>query len=105
MGTIGPVLHNTAIAALVITNVAVLLRFYTRIFIQHKFAADDWLVLVCQLVFIGYMVCILEDTSHGFGDHLVEVLKVDPHNLMVIMKVRPNFQFSRSMCIEYYSLT
>ncbi len=47
MGILGPVLHNTAIAALVITPVAVLLRFYTRIFIQHKFAANDWLVLVC----------------------------------------------------------
>ncbi len=88
MGTLGPVLRYTAIVTLVVTNISVLLRFYTRIFIQKKFAADDWLVAISELNFIGFMICVLNEIANGIGNHLIEILIEDPHRLIIGLKVR-----------------
>ncbi len=88
MGTLGPVLRYTAIVTLVVTNISVLLRFYTRIFIKKKFAADDWLVAISELNFIGFMVCVLNEVANGIGNHLIEILIEDPHSLIIGLKVR-----------------
>ena len=76
MGSLGPTLQTVAIIALIVTNVAVLLRFYTRIFIQREFAADDWLILFSQLNSIGFKICVLNEVSNGIGNHLVEILEI-----------------------------
>ncbi len=87
MGSRGPTLRAVAILGLVLTNITVLLRFYTRLFILRKTTFDDYLVLFSQLNFIAFMVCILKEVQHGIGEHLVDILQRNPNDLVIAMKV------------------
>jgi hypothetical protein len=58
-----------AIIFLVLTYISIALRFFVRIKITRVFAADDWLMLVAQLIFTFSCPCILRGVHYGFGRH------------------------------------
>ncbi len=70
-----------------LTSLVVLLRCYMRIVIQKSFAADNYLILVSQVCFCGYSAIMMRAVKHGLGQHQVNILRQDPHNLVVIMQV------------------
>jgi len=82
----GPTLSAAAIISLVITTVAVVLRFYTRIVILRKTALDDYIILFCQITFLGFVIGILGQVSHGFGDHLSDIIERNQEDLVIITK-------------------
>ncbi|KAL4909599.1 hypothetical protein BDW74DRAFT_173092 [Aspergillus multicolor] len=47
--------------------VVVLLRCYVRIFMLHRFYAEDSIMIVCGLCCIGFMVCLVGESKIGMG--------------------------------------
>lgn len=58
-----------AIIFLVLTYISSALRFFVRIRITRVFAADDWLMLIAQLIFTFSCACILRGVHYGIGRH------------------------------------
>ena len=54
---------------LVLTYISVAVRCFVRIRITRAFAADDWLMLVSQLIFTFSCACILRGVHYGIGRH------------------------------------
>ncbi|POR35044.1 Uncharacterized protein TPAR_04763 [Tolypocladium paradoxum] len=70
---IGGSLVGTCIALLVLSWVSVGLRMYTRAVLTKSFQADDWLMLVAQLIFTLSCAFVLEGVERGLGQHNVAV--------------------------------
>ena len=87
MGDLGPTLAAVATVGLALTTIAVALRFYVRLVLLRRFAVDDYLILICQLLFIAYVYCTFELVKYGAGKHLVDVVS-KPDDLANLLLVR-----------------
>ncbi|KAG7123390.1 hypothetical protein HYQ45_013879 [Verticillium longisporum] len=65
----GGALVATAITFLVLSWVSVILRTYVRAILTKAYQADDWLMLVAQLIFTASCVFILAGVDNGLGMH------------------------------------
>ncbi|KAK1659426.1 integral membrane family protein [Colletotrichum godetiae] len=65
----GGALVATAIAFLVLSWFSVVLRCYVRAFMTKGFQADDWLMLVAQIIFTISCSFILLGVNDGLGHH------------------------------------
>ncbi|KAF7547315.1 hypothetical protein G7Z17_g7819 [Cylindrodendrum hubeiense] len=65
----GVALVGTAIVFLAISWISIALRTYTRAFLMKGYQADDWLMLIGQLIFTVSCVFILIGVHDGLGRH------------------------------------
>ncbi|KAM0272182.1 hypothetical protein ACHAQH_008832 [Verticillium albo-atrum] len=65
----GGVLVATAISFLILSWISVILRTYVRAILTKAYQADDWLMLVAQLIFTVSCVFILAGVNNGLGMH------------------------------------
>ncbi|KHN94597.1 integral membrane family protein [Metarhizium album ARSEF 1941] len=64
-------------ALLIMTWFAVGLRSYTRLFLMKSYQADDWLMLIAQLIFTVTCAFVLEGVRRGLGKHNAAVADED----------------------------
>ncbi|KAF2023704.1 hypothetical protein EK21DRAFT_118496 [Setomelanomma holmii] len=83
---LGPTLTIFVVVALSITTVAVGLRCYVRIFLQHRFAPDDYLIMFSLANLIAFVYCVLHQIQYGHGKHLSVVLMDGPSTLRMALK-------------------
>lgn len=76
----------TAITSIIVTTIALALRFYVRCFLLHRLQADDALILFCWIVFVAYLYCVLQQVKLGLGQHL-EVVLMHPENIEKLLLV------------------
>jgi hypothetical protein len=62
-------LFAVVIIFLILTYISVGLRCFVRAGITRSFAADDWLILVAQIIFTFSCACILRGVHYGIGRH------------------------------------
>ncbi|KAJ3518194.1 hypothetical protein NM208_g14604 [Fusarium decemcellulare] len=65
----GIALVVTSIVFLALSWLSVGLRTYTRAFLMKSYQADDWLMLIAQLIFTASCAFILEGVRQGMGRH------------------------------------
>ncbi|OAA45464.1 integral membrane family protein [Metarhizium rileyi] len=67
-----------ACTVLLVTSwIAVGLRSYTRVFLMKSYQADDWLMLIAQLLFTATCAFIFEGVRRGLGKHNAAVPNED----------------------------
>ncbi len=86
-GDLGPVIAWVAYVAVVITTITILLRFYVRLFMQHRFALDDYLMAWAQSNFIFLCAAILKQVHYGMGKHTTTIFMTNPENIALAGKV------------------
>lgn len=62
-----------AITFLILTYISIGLRCFVRIKITRAFAADDWLLLVAQIIFTLSCSFILRGVHFGIGRHNLDL--------------------------------
>jgi hypothetical protein len=97
---LGPTLTIVVAVAIGVTTLAVLLRCYVRLILQHRFTADDSLIVFSQVNFCAFSYCVLHEVKYGVGKHLVEILTKTPTDLPKAMKVRPPFFLNFPFCSQ-----
>ncbi|CAM1508416.1 Fc.00g052640.m01.CDS01 [Cosmosporella sp. VM-42] len=65
----GQSLVATAVIFLVVSWISVGLRTYTRAILMKSFQADDWFMLIAQLIFTVSCAFVLEGVHKGMGRH------------------------------------
>ncbi|KAH7166157.1 hypothetical protein EDB81DRAFT_277022 [Dactylonectria macrodidyma] len=80
----GIALVGTAIVFLAVSWISVALRTYTRAFLMKGYQADDWLMLVGQLIFTVSCVFILIGVHDGLGRHN-KAIKNDSEEVNALM--------------------
>ncbi|KAJ4165547.1 hypothetical protein LMH87_007176 [Akanthomyces muscarius] len=91
----GDELLGVNIAFFILACCAVLMRCYTRAFISKCFGADDWLMAVACLFFLGYVICSNTGVHYGTGQHRDDLT---PENYATAKK----FWF---LCYIFFGLT
>ncbi|KAH8651412.1 hypothetical protein BX600DRAFT_102377 [Xylariales sp. PMI_506] len=71
--TRGPQISAIAWTFLILSTVASLLRVYCRAWVIKAFAADDWLAIVAQFLFIIFCSYELTGVRYGTGQHLANL--------------------------------
>ena len=66
------VIAIVCITTIVLTTVALLLRFYVRVFIQHRIRTDDYLILFSQTCFLIPTSLML--AQHAVGTHVIYLI-------------------------------
>ncbi|KAH7125843.1 hypothetical protein EDB81DRAFT_764939 [Dactylonectria macrodidyma] len=69
----GPQVRAVAITFLVISTIATILRVYCRGRIIKAFAADDWLAVAAQILFIVFCAYEITGVHYGTGQHLTNL--------------------------------
>ncbi len=83
-----PALTATCVATIIVTSVTVSLRFYVRLFIQRRFRVDDYLILFGYACLIASTICLLLQTGHCIGLHLVDLPLDEPELIKNALIVR-----------------
>ncbi|KAH8900843.1 hypothetical protein GQ53DRAFT_863589 [Thozetella sp. PMI_491] len=80
--TRGPAVQAVAIAFLVLSIVAAVLRCYVRAFIVKAFGVDDHLMILALVSFILNCTCCLNGVYYGTGRHYWDLEEADMQNAL-----------------------
>ncbi len=82
-----PVIVLVTSVLLALTTVAVILRCYTRIFLQKKFTIDDYLIVFSQACFATLSALTYVGVEFGAGKHAIYIVLNNPEHLHEISMV------------------
>ncbi|KAK7403418.1 hypothetical protein QQX98_010831 [Neonectria punicea] len=71
--TRGPQIHAITWTFLIVSSIATLLRAYCRAWVIKAFAADDWLAVIAQLLFIIFCAYEISGVHYGTGQHIKDI--------------------------------
>ncbi|KAJ3486784.1 hypothetical protein NLG97_g6544 [Lecanicillium saksenae] len=77
-------LVGATVALLALSWITIGLRTYTRAVIMRSFQADDWLMLIAQIIFTAMCAFILEGVRRGMGRHNAAI-KSDDDKVAALM--------------------
>ncbi|KAK1986841.1 hypothetical protein LZ30DRAFT_240947 [Colletotrichum cereale] len=79
----GPQLVAVGLTLVIAAFVAIVLRFYTRVFLVKNFGIDDWFMLGAATFFILFVSCALAGVHYGTGRHRVDLSDEDWETAMM----------------------
>ncbi|KAF7558008.1 hypothetical protein G7Z17_g330 [Cylindrodendrum hubeiense] len=69
----GPQIGAIAYTFVIVSSIATLLRIYCRGWVIKAFAADDWLAVVAQILFIVFCAYEITGVHYGTGQHIGDI--------------------------------